>query len=131
MKNQKRVYDMTDRELRAYKRKRRKQLILRRRITFCAITLCLVTLLTLSVHAFSSSANTGKDELKFKYYTNIEVKYGETLWSIAEDYMDGQEYKNIAAYIEEVASINHMQADTTIKAGQTLIVPYYSAEFVK
>ena len=34
-------------------------------------------------------------------------------------------------YIAEVQSINHLAEEDSIRAGQTLIVPYYSYDFVK
>ena len=40
-------------------------------------------------------------------------------------------YKNKKEYIAEVQSINHLVEEDSIRAGQTLIVPYYSYDFVK
>lgn len=128
---QKRVYDMTDRELRAYKRKIRRQREIRRRCLTLFMTLCLVLAGALSYHAIQSSASTGQDKINFKYYTNITVEYGETLWDIADEYMDQDEYKTKAQYIAEVKNMNHLDDDGNILAGQKLIVPYFSNEFIK
>lgn len=131
MRTSKNVYDMTDRELRAYKRKLRRQREIRRRCMMVTMTICLVLAGAISYHAIQSDASTGSDEINFKYYTEITVQYGETLWDIADEYIDYDEYKNKEAYIAEVKSINHLDSEGMIKAGQHLIVPYYSNEFVK
>ena len=69
--------------------------------------------------------------MNFKYYTSITVSYGESLWDIADEYIDYDEYKDKNAYIAEVCSINHIEAEDSIKAGQDLVVPYYSSDFIK
>ena len=63
--------------------------------------------------------------------TQVTVAYGETLWDLSENYIDYEEYKDKNEYIEEVQSINHLAEEDSIRAGQTLIVPYYSYDFVK
>lgn len=131
MNTQKRIYDMTDKELRAYKRNKRRQREIRRRCLTIIATVCLVLIGALSYHAIQSSASTGQEEINFKYYKNITVQYGETLWDIADDYMNHDEYKNKAQYIAEVKNMNHLDNEGTIQAGQKLIVPYYSNDFVK
>lgn len=131
MREQNSVYYMTDREYRAYKRQIRRQRELRRRMLMIAMTVCLIVIGVFSYNSFVASASTGDDEVSFKYYTNITVAYGETLWDIADDYIDYEQYADKEVYIAEVKSINHLDSEGTIKAGQNLVLPYYSNEFVK
>lgn len=63
----------------------------------------------------------------YKYYTNIEIQRGDTLWEIADSYMDSEHYMSRTDYINEIMSINHMVTDRLV-AGQKMIVPYYSSE---
>lgn len=63
----------------------------------------------------------------YKYYANIEIQSGDTLWEIADSYMDSSHYMNRKEYINEVMSINNMVTDHLV-SGQKIIVPYYSAE---
>ena len=128
---QKSVYYMTDRELRAYKWRRRRQRELRRRVLTVVATLCLIVTGAVSYHAITISANTGEDEISFKYYTNITVQSGETLWDIADEYIDYAQYEDKGDYVAEVVHINHLDADASLRAGQHIVVPYYSTEFVK
>lgn len=58
-----------------------------------------------------------------KYYTSVEVKEGDTLWGIAEEYMT-EEYKDRDTYIDEVCKMNHITGHV-IRTGTTILVPYY------
>lgn len=61
----------------------------------------------------------------YKYYTDVRVQRGDTLWSIAEEYMT-EEYKNVGEYIREVQQINHV--GNVVEYGKLLVIPYYSEE---
>ena len=67
-------------------------------------------------------------QTRYKYYTDIYIDYGDTLWDIANQYMT-EEYTSIQSYIKEVCEINSMTYDDAIYYGQRLIIPYYSDEF--
>lgn len=60
-----------------------------------------------------------------KYFTCITIKDGDTLISIAEEYIS-EEYSSIDDYVKEVKSINNLTNDV-IYRGATLVVPYYAA----
>ncbi len=131
MRVQKSVYRMTDRELRLYKRQLRRKQQIRRRVFTMIATICVIVFCAVSYQGIRSLASSGEEQLKFKYYTQVTVAYGETLWDLSENYIDYEEYKDKNEYIEEVQSINHLAEVDSIRAGQTLIVPYYSYYFVK
>ena len=59
---------------------------------------------------FSASSKAESKAQKYKYYTSISVEYGDTLWSIASDYMDEEFYDRLS-YVQEVKSINHSRED--------------------
>ena len=131
MREQKSIYRMTDRELRAYKRQQKRRKQIQRRIYTMIATICMIVVCAVSFHGIRSVASNGENQLKFKYYTQVTVAYGETLWDLSENYIDYEEYKDKNAYIAEVRSINHLSDENGVRAGQTLIVPYYSYDFVK
>lgn len=59
-----------------------------------------------------------------KYFTNVIVKDGESLWSIANEYMDEAHYSSIYEYVDELKQVNGLTSDK-IYEGQSLIVIYY------
>ena len=117
MRVQKSVYYMTDRELRIYKRQQRRRRQLQRRIVTMLATICVIAFCAVSYHGIRSLASSGEDQLKFKYYTQVTVAYGETLWNLSDDYIDYDEYKDKKEYIAEVQSINHLTEEDSIRAG--------------
>jgi len=125
------IYEMSDRELINYRRRLKHRIILRRRCMLVLMTICLIMMGTVCYHSIKSNATGHNDSVNFKYYTNITVASGETLWEISDRYIDYTQYKNKDAYITEVQHINHLDANSSIKAGQKLIIPYYSNEFIK
>lgn len=131
MREQKKITEMNDRELRAYKRKLRRQREQRKKIASVILTFCLIAVFVVSYRSFTTSANSGSEDLSLKYYTGITVKSGETLWNIADDYVDYTQYDNKESYIKEICSINNLDDASDIRAGQRLVIPYYSSEFVK
>ncbi len=131
MNRQMKVSEMTDREYRTYKRALRRRRAFHKKCLLVMATICLVLLGTISYQSIRSSAHTQDDVIEYKYYTNVTIGYGETLWNLADEYIDYEYYKDKNAYITEVCSINHLQSDSDIIAGQKLIVPYYSDVFVK
>lgn len=123
------TYILNDRELQNYRKKLKRQKEIRRRFLLLLITLFLIIGFVFCFHVITSYASTGEENLDFKYYTSIVVVSGDTLWSIAKEYADIH-YGSLEDYISEVASINHLKSNE-IKAGQYLIVPYYSEEFIQ
>lgn len=59
-----------------------------------------------------------------KLVTMVEVKKGDTLWSIATSYIT-EEYKDLNDYIDEIMDSNGMLTDE-IHTGNYIIVPYYA-----
>ncbi len=74
------------------------------------------------VKAGGSSVRDGED----KFYTNVTVEEGDTLWSIAENNIDYEHYEDIYDYMNELRRMNNMSSDK-IYAGENLIVTYYSS----
>lgn len=75
-----------------------------------------------------SQASGSDAEYNYKYYTNITIESGDTLWSIASEHMCN-EYDSVEAFISEIKTINNITDDSLILAGGNLIIPYYTTEF--
>ena len=102
---------------------RRKQ-ELHRKFFISLITVCLVITISIGLNGFLSNAKDNGSHTAYKYYTSITVSNEDTLWSIAEKYMDKEHYESVNAYIQEVKNMNHLKNDI-ITYGEHLIVPYY------
>lgn len=60
-----------------------------------------------------------------KYFTNITINKGDTLWEVADEYMDDEHYNSIYEYMEELRIMNNLKSDT-LYAGQNLVITYYA-----
>lgn len=98
-----------------------------RKIFIFCITLATVFVLGVGFGSLLARAEEPETESVQKYYTNICIQKGDTLWDIALEYMDHEHYKNRGEYIREVMRINHMTTDR-LTAGEKLIVPYYAEQ---
>lgn len=119
---------MTTSERRIYNNRIRRLRQLRRNIFIISFTVVLILTLSIGGFAIGSKAQNKEDIVLYKYYTNIEVQYGETLWDIADTYFCEYKYKNYEHYMSEVMQINGLYNED-ISAGSYLMVPYYSTEF--
>lgn len=87
---------------------------------------CAMVILSVSVSILSRNfAARAEQPTANKYYTDVRVGRGDTLWSIAQEYITG-EYPSMNAYIRELQEINGLGMD--LQYGQILVVPYYSEE---
>ncbi|MDC7292345.1 MULTISPECIES: LysM peptidoglycan-binding domain-containing protein [unclassified Butyrivibrio] len=117
-------------EIRIYKNKLRRERIIRRQ----KLALALAAAVVVFVFSFLLSTlilDAQSDEYapEFKYYKQITVHSGDTLWDIAAENISYDHYSDIASYVAEVSCINNLPENCNILAGESLIIPYYSAEF--
>lgn len=92
-------------------------------------TLILSIFIVFCIFGVDTNARSIEDRPEYKYFTNYELEYGDTLWSIAETYAD-HHYTSVEDYIEEVCIINSITTDARLISGTSLIIPYYSQEFM-
>ena len=123
MSNYRSIDYRSERRIRNNRMRRRKEM--HKNILLVIMTLCLVVTFSLSVNSFLSNAKTGNDVVSHKYYKSITISNGDTLWSIAQEYMAEEHYDSINDYIKEVKSLNSLKSDN-ISYGASIIVPYYS-----
>lgn len=107
---------------------RKREAVVRRQRGLLAIVVILIVafgiLLGTSINALASSE---KDIASYnKYYVSIRIESGDTLWSIADEYVEGFNLSK-SDYIAEVCQINGISEDN-IHAGDYIVVPYFSQE---
>lgn len=129
MREQRIHRELSDLETRRYERLLRLRRERRQKAVAASLAMLaaafMVIVCVISYSTIRTDASSG-----FKYYTQVTVEAGESLWDIADEYIDYDFYKDKNSYIAEVCNINHLDADGSVAAGQSLILPYYSAEFV-
>ena len=119
---------MTTNEKRIINNRIRRQRQLRKNIFMTLFTVIFILTISISCFTFGSKAQDKSEVILYKYYKNIEIQYGETLWDIAQTYFCEDKYDNYEHYISEVLLINGLYNET-VSAGSFLIIPYYSEEF--
>ena len=88
--------------------------------------IALITVVITCIFMFHSGPvlNAQSQHETTKYFTTIEVKAGDTLWDIAQEYKTVG-YSSTEAYLDEIRSINHIVGDE-ITSGCYLTIPYYA-----
>lgn len=85
---------------------------------FVVLTIIVIT----TAFNFTLGFNTA-DSLTIQNYADIEVSYGDTLWSIAQTYMPANMDTREAVY--GLCKLNNIRADQ-LYAGMTIQVPIYN-----
>lgn len=76
----------------------------------------------------SAQNNRIEEPENYKYYKSITIESGDSLWSLAEEYMT-DDYDSIDEYVQVLKTINNLHEDK-ILAGQKIIVAYNDTEFI-
>lgn len=84
----------------------------------------LLLLIIFSVSFITKTVTAQRNGDRAKLVTCVEVKKGDTLWSIASEYYS-DEYDDMNEYIAEIKDSNGMSSDD-IHTGNFIIVPYYT-----
>ncbi|MCR4903690.1 MAG: hypothetical protein K6A23_12585 [Butyrivibrio sp.] len=117
-------------EERIRQNKLRRERTYRRQITILFTVLAIIFALgVFGGSAIRSNAESEDYTVDYKYYKNVVVGCGESLWTIAEDNISYDHYDDMNAYINEIMSINHISNKNSVTAGAIVTVPYYSGEF--
>ena len=107
---------------------RKREVVVRRQRGILAISIILIiTLGILLGSSMNALASSDKDISSYnKYYISIRIESGDTLWTIADEYIDGFNLSK-TDYIDEICQINGISEDN-IHAGDYIVVPYYSQD---
>ena len=119
--------DRSERRIRRNRERRARQL--HRKIFLFIAGVLLGGILALIGNVIFSRAKDGAETVTYKYYQSYQINAGDTLTSIAQTYTD-KEINSVSSYIKEVKQMNHLSDEDLLQAGDYLIIPYYSIEFI-
>ena len=86
------------------------------------LTVLLAFVFVIGIKLVDVSANKSGGDLT-KEYMSVEIKEGDTLWTLAKEYM-GVGYSDVDDYIDDIKSVNGLATDT-IHEGNNIIIPMY------
>ena len=108
--------------------KRRRQVYLKKlALLFTAVVLAAGLGIGFGSRMVDAHGNLEESPVEHKYYKSIQIESGDTLWEIAETYMN-DDYDSIYEYIDEVKEINGLDSDC-IQDSKYLTIAYYDTEF--
>ena len=84
---------------------------------------------TFAIRSHAESVNAESDTVYYRYTAMYRVCAGDTLTSIAEQYMDDIHYDSVSDYVKELRQMNGMYNDDKLKSGELIAVTYYSTEY--
>lgn len=113
---------------RNYYRKQKRIKEVKRNIMLLILSVLVIIMFTVMPCSFSTQASDQNHPATYKYFRSIEIQKGDSLWSIASCYADSH-YESLTEYVSEVKELNSLSSDS-IQAGNHIIVPYYSTEFI-
>lgn len=100
---------------------RRKKYIIKSRVRFTIFIIIVFAILATAITAVIIKANhTEKMTMTKQNYTQIKVAPGDTLWSIADEYMPQDMDRRQSVYI--ISQVNNTSA-SELCAGQILSIP--------
>ena len=103
---------------------KRNQIIIIKRRLMLLISIVSVFTLLLSFKMVSNARESVEYDL---CYTSVYVNPGDTLWTIADEFVTT--YENTREdFVKEVMRINHMADAKDLRSGNYVIVPYYVAK---
>ena len=111
------------------KKNYRKKQVKRQKLAILFVAILVIIVGSIAFGSIFSKAhgNLIDEPVSFKYYKSIEIKQGDSLWSVAEEYKTEQ-YASTQEYVDELKQLNGLTTDT-IHDGQHLMVAYYDTEF--
>lgn len=84
----------------------------------------LFLLMLFSVGFITKTVTAERAGERVKLVASVEIKHGDTLWSIASEFYS-DEYDDMNDYIKEIMYSNGMASDE-IRTGNYIIVPYFA-----
>ena len=113
-----------EKKIRANRTRRARQL--RRHLIISAFAFFAIIAISLGFFSIKAKADSKTSIHTYKYYKSLTVNADDSLWEYALLYAPDDNYDK---YIKEVIRMNNLNDDNII-TGMSIILPYYSDEFL-
>ncbi|MGB8453863.1 MAG: LysM peptidoglycan-binding domain-containing protein [Anaerocolumna sp.] len=90
------------------------------------VGLIILTSMILSLSIITTKVTAERAATREKLVTSVKIEKGDSLWSIASQYIT-EEYTDMNSYIDEIMNSNGLTSDV-IHEGNYIIVPYYTVK---
>ncbi|MCD7752597.1 MAG: LysM peptidoglycan-binding domain-containing protein [Lachnospiraceae bacterium] len=107
--------------------KQRRAQIRKVRIAATIFSVLFLAAAVVSANALIAAARARETTVYQKYYTQVYVRSGDSVWKIADSYMSDS-YDSVNELVDEIIAINQLDPEGTIYYGTTIVVPYYISE---
>ena len=97
---------------------------LKRNLFLTGLVLILFVLF-LTIFSVKSNASEDPDSKEYKHYLTVEILPGDSVYSIAEEYLSNG-YSSIDSLVNEILYVNNLSETTVLISGNYLIIPVYS-----
>ena len=91
-----------------------------------ALSMVLLVSVIMAFVLFTTRADAENSREVYTYYTSYEIQPGDTLWTIADQFM-GPDFTDKDDFINNIKKINHISGDA-ITSGKYLVIQYSSYE---
>jgi cell division protein YceG involved in septum cleavage len=98
---------------------------LRRHIILVSLVLISSLIFVLTIFSVKSNASEDPDSIEYKHYLSVEIMPGDSISSIADEYMSSG-YSSVDSLVNEILYVNNLNETTVLISGNYLIVPVYS-----
>ena len=107
---------------------KRERIVRRQKKALAVVILVVVSLGILLGTSINALASSKADVSSYnKYYKSVRIEAGDTLWTIADEYIADFNIDK-ETYIAELCDINQICAEDTIHAGDYIVVAYYTKD---
>ncbi|SFN44144.1 LysM domain-containing protein [Pseudobutyrivibrio sp. UC1225] len=98
------------------------RIVRNRKIMLAVATVIVSFFIGFMLHSSKAAAENSRPV--YTYYTSYEIQSGDTLWTVADQFMT-PEFSDKEAFIDNIKKLNHIDGDK-ITAGKYIVIEYTS-----
>ena len=99
-------------------------------VRFCSLMMiaAMILLGAMRVQVLAQSTDSVQPVRMERVYSSVQIRPGDTLWSIAEEYSEEDSNAAVKSYVKELKQMNGIENDYELKPGAYIMVYYLQEE---